>query len=410
MGLTVSFGTAARFAAVMLVHALTAPGPVLVHGASNLMKRVLWATFLLLQLAACSGNSKPEDLPYRAVRLDPSWIPIYWTADDVVLFKNDESLFTYDVSAQTEGTRVRSGPVSVNCVDFDRGEVHFARVQAAGGSTSYTYGFYLDLKTMKIEELPDDQSIWRGSYNCPRFLDYRAKERRLRHERLRVSYLGESWQTPSEYHYAFQNLIRDSEGFLVILEAAGTANDERRFLYFKRNDEVRFEPVEKVLSLAAYDPSTGMYLIYQETRDFEKHRGSWPLTSRLLTLESRSFQEIPIPEGPWIVTYGFIDQLKGFSCGISCYTNMRLFLVGNRILISVWGRLVSARTRGLYELRGERWVKLRGYAGEDPPAIVNATDGCRLVIHHPKETLLMDLCRGPVSTRDHLSRARLSPA
>lgn len=96
---------------------------------------------------------------------------------------------------------------------------------------------------------------------------------------------------------------------------------------------------------------------------------------------------------------------KGFSCGISCYTNMRLFLVGNRILISIWGRLVSARTRGLYELRGERWVKLKGYAGEDPPAIVNGRDGCRLVIHHPKETLLIDLCPGPVSTRDHLSNS-----
>ena len=111
-----------------------------------------------------------------------------------------------------------------------------------------------------------------------------------------------------------------------------------------------------------------------------------------MNLGDLSFQDVSIPEGPWVVDYGFFDQLKGFSCGISCYTNMRIFLVGDKILISIWGKLVNSKLRGLYELQGERWVKLKKYHDEDSPAIVTGRDSCRLIIHQSNGTLLFDLC------------------
>lgn len=359
--------------------------------------RKLLLPFLLLSLAGCSGGHEPEALPHDAVKLDPSWIPLRWIADDVVLFKDHDSLFAYDLRKRIESARVRSGPISVDCVDIDNGEIHFARVKEQGGSTRFLHGAFLNPKTMSIEQLPEDQSIWNGNFNCPRYLNFNAKEKRLKHEKLQVTYLGETWQTPSEYHFAFYNLIRDSQGALYILDKADASNEATRLLYLARGNDVRYYPVAnsrfRIQYGVTHDPATKKYLIYQETNDFERKKGPWPLSSYLLTLDNLSFREIPVPEGPWVVDYGFLDQLKGFSCGISCYTHMRLFLVGEKILISVWGRLVNAKARGLYALQGERWVLLKHYDSDDPPAIVNGRDGCRLVIHQAGETLVPDLCR-----------------
>ncbi|MGH9315691.1 MAG: hypothetical protein ACRD1P_01085, partial [Thermoanaerobaculia bacterium] len=363
---------------------------------SSSMKRLLWIPFLFLQLTGCSGTGESEAIPYKTIKLDSSWTPLYWIADDMVVFKDDNSFFSSDVRARTEAARVPSGPISVNCVDFDKEEIHFATVRKDGGSTSYTYGSYLNLRSMSIEQLPEDQSISRGQYNCPRFLDYRAKERRHKHEKLQVLFGGETWQTRSEHHYEFDNLIRDSQGYLAILDTTNPANDETRLLYLKRGEEVRFQPAANVFRRdkfgVAYDSFKEKYLIYQGTNDFERNKGPWPLRSYLLNLGNLSFQEGWIPEGPWVVDYGFLDRLKGFSCGIPCYTNMRVFLVGDKILISVWGRLVNSKIRGLYELQGERWVKLKTYHDEDSPAIVTGRDGCRLIIHQSNGTLLFDLC------------------
>src|SRR3970040_2046791 len=81
---------------------------------------------------------------------------------------------------------------------------------------------------MSIERLPEEQAVWNAKYNCPRFFNYLAKERRQKHEKLQVSYHGETWHTRSEYHYAFHNLIRDSHGYLSILDTTNSANDESR--------------------------------------------------------------------------------------------------------------------------------------------------------------------------------------
>jgi len=363
----------------------------------TLERALAWAIIpMAIALAGCSGTREPEAFPYKAIKLDPSWTPLYWSADDIVLFKDENSLFTYDIHTQTEAARVSSGPISVHCVDFDKEEVHFANVKKEGGSTSYSYGSYLNLRTMSIERLPEDQSVWNAKYNCPRFFNYLAKERRQKHEKLQVSYHGETWHTRSEYHYAFHNLIRDSHGYLSILDTTNSANDETRLLYLKRGEEARFQPAANAFHPykygVAYDPSKEKYLVYQETNDFDRNKGPWPLKSYLLNLDSLSFQEISLPQGPWVVEYGFLDHLKGFSCGISCYTNMRVFLAGDKILISISGRLVNTKMRGLYELRDERWIKLKHYPEEDAPVIANGRDGCRLIIHQSAGTFLLDLC------------------
>ena len=86
-------------------------------------------SFLLtILLAGCSGSPVPEALPQGAVKLDPAWAPLLWTGGDLVLFRNQDSFFTYDVRKATGSARVASGPVSVDCVDWDNGEVHFARL------------------------------------------------------------------------------------------------------------------------------------------------------------------------------------------------------------------------------------------------------------------------------------------
>lgn len=361
----------------------------------------LLPTVLFLGLAGCSGSHEPEALPRDVLKLDASWVPVHWLSDDVVLFKDADSLFAFDLRRLLETGRVRSGPIQVSCVDHDSGEVHFARVNNRDGGTSYLYGFYLDPKTMAIEQLPEDQSIWNGEFNCPRYLDYRAEERRMKHEKLRVTYLGDTWQTPSDYHFTFLNLIRNSQGALFVLDKGTTWDEARRLLYLARDGKVSFHPVAnsrvRIEYGTAHDRATNKYLIYQKANDFAKLTGPWPLRAYLLTLDNSSIQELPIPEGPWVVEYGMLDQLKGFSCGISCYTHMRLFLVGERILISVWGRLVDAKTRGLYLLRDGSWVLLKHYEGEDPPAIVNGIDGCRLAIHQAGKTLVPDFCRTPAN-------------
>ena len=131
---------------------------------------------------------------------------------------------------------------------------------------------------MTIDQLPEDQSISRGHYNCPRFLDYRAKERRHNPEKLQVSYAGKTWQTQPEHHYEFDNLIRDSQGYLAILDTTNRANDDTRLLYLKRGEEVRFQPAANTFRHdkfgVAYDSVKEQYLIYQATNDFERNKGS----------------------------------------------------------------------------------------------------------------------------------------
>ncbi len=360
------------------------------------LRRLLLA-FFLVGACGCSRSLDPEALLPGAVTLDPSWVPLHWIGDDVVLFNDQDSFFTYDLRKKSAGPRVKSGRISINCVDLDNGVVHFARLKERNGSTNYEHGAYWDSKALSLGQLPEDESAWSGEFNCRRHFNYKAKEKRQKHEKLQKEYLGETWQTASDYHYTFTNLLRDTHGSLFLLDKPNGVNETSRLLYLERGGKGSFYPVAnsrfRIKYGIAFDAAAKKYLLYQQASDFEKLKGPWPLTAYLFSLEDDNFRELSVPPGPWVVEYGFLDQLHGFSCGISCYTHMKLFLVGGRMLISVWGKLVGAQARGLYALRDGKWVLLMRYAGEEAPALVSGNDGCRVVVHQAKRTLAADLCR-----------------
>lgn len=341
--------------------------------ATRLPRLVILLPLLTFGLAGC-GRHDPGAFRKDAAKLDPAWVRHLWLTDDVVVFKDDDSLFAYDLRKRTESGRVKSGLIDANREDLDSGRIHFAQLELAGGSARSGHGACLDATTMALAKLPEDESVWVGNVNRPRYLDYRAKARRQKHETLRVTDLGEVWHTSSSHHFAFQNLIRDSDGALYVLDQGDTWDETTRLLRLERAGKVRRCQVassrSRIEYRVAHDPASGNYLICQETRDFEERKGPSPLKGHVFDPERRARSETSIPPGPWAVEYGFWDRLKGFSCGISCYANMKRVLVGDRVL-------------------------LPRYDDEAPAAVLTGKDGCRLLVHQGCLTLLADLCDRP---------------
>lgn len=343
---------------------------------------------VLFAFASCSKiRSSQKDL-YTSIEINEDWGVAAWASDRQIILHDEQGFFLFDVSSQKIEKRIVDSPglKSVRCVDRDSKEAHFAEVtvrkSGTSTSTSYSYGKYLDINTGTIKELAKDYWLDRKQMNC-------LKVKRGTKDR-------NSKKSFKDWYLKQHGLVKQSDGTFYIYQSQ-QSDDE--FLYrwvkgkdfakksFKINKTKYFRDYK-----VSYDVKNNLYLFYQPTSNFSASNKEWPLNAVLFNKNDNSLKFLPIPKGPWLKDYSFWDQIKGFSCGISCYTDMELFLVGERVFVSIWGKLIDGDVSGVYELKNSAWEKIASFSPTDYRDVYTGNDGCRFIVDLKGKSKVFDLC------------------
>jgi len=142
-----------------------------------------------------------------------------------------------------------------------------------------------------------------------------------------------------------------------------------------------------------FDESSGSYLWYLSTSDFDVASRHWPLMAWWVAPEGRVTKIVPLPNGPWIRPFTTLYVLRHFSCGPPCYSNMQMWAGNGQIYIAVWGRAIAGAVEGVYRLdaSGQAWEKL--IAGALDNGLVLSPSGCQLGYAAGGQLRIMDVCK-----------------
>lgn len=129
---------------------------------------------------------------------------------------------------------------------------------------------------------------------------------------------------------------------------------------------------------SSFDESSGSYLWYLSTSEFNVASRHWPLKAWWVAPEGRVVRMVLLPHGPWIRTFSTFYVLKYFSCGPPCYSHMKMWAGNGRMYLSVWGKAIDRAVEGVYRLdaSGQAWEKI--IAGALDNGLVLSPSGCQI--------------------------------
>ena len=144
---------------------------------------------------------------------------------------------------------------------------------------------------------------------------------------------------------------------------------------------------------ASFDKKLQQYFWYEVKDDFNSDNNSWPLKGWWVTPNGEILHEITIPKGPWVKHFSTLYQFKYFSCGPSCYSNMKMYAENGRIYIYIWGEAIDDSVSGIYRLdvQEQKWDKL--IAGVvDSHHLTISPNGCQISYAIDSEMQIMNVC------------------
>lgn len=146
----------------------------------------------------------------------------------------------------------------------------------------------------------------------------------------------------------------------------------------------------------AYDESKSMYFQYMDERDFDKSYYS-PRKGWWVDIEQKVISGIVIPAGPWVTDYSFYDDLQYFSCGRSCYSNMKIYVSNGEIYAHIYGRAILNGAEGVYHLilgeggKSNQWQKIASGTLDYKPLL--SKDGCKVLYSVDEEMKITNICK-----------------
>lgn len=120
------------------------------------------------------------------------------------------------------------------------------------------------------------------------------------------------------------------------------------------------------------------YFWSEVTNDFDKNSGDWPLKALWFDGNGDVLGSLSIPQGPWNWRQTFVDSIRNFSCGISCYTDFSPFVVRGSVYAWVSGKAVPDKGRGIFRLRDQEWQRI--YSGNVGRMPLVSDDGLRMAL------------------------------
>lgn len=140
---------------------------------------------------------------------------------------------------------------------------------------------------------------------------------------------------------------------------------------------------------SAYDKNTDSYLWYPSHLAFSSYDGDWPSKAFWVSPNGDIQREVILPVGPWVKSY-FGSGLRYFSCGVDCYTGMKLYVANKNIYIKIDGEAVSKQDKGVYLLQDRSWIKI--ISGNLDKKISISPDGCAIAYSVNKQFFIHNIC------------------
>ncbi|MFH0985333.1 MAG: DUF2628 domain-containing protein [Candidatus Omnitrophota bacterium] len=142
---------------------------------------------------------------------------------------------------------------------------------------------------------------------------------------------------------------------------------------------------------ASLDRTTNEYFWYEACRNFNSSEKRWPLDGWWIAPDGQ-VNKVVIPKGPWIKHYSLLSQLKYFSCGLTCYCDMEMYVGNKQIYIYISGKAVDSSAWGVYRLdvKNQAWRKM--IAGATDNGLFISPNGCQISYAVNGEMKIMDVC------------------
>jgi hypothetical protein len=349
--------------------------------------------FILLFLSACNKIPQSVDtkLTDKITNLPPNWIPVIWHDKSSVVFFDETKVFEVNINtlkvvkvfAKVPGTK------SINCLDQDTLDLFITELyESKEGdliTKSFTRNKILNLKTSQLSTFDVDKKwVDSTSFNC---------------ELVDNVYKEPSPAPISDWYQWSRNFIKKSDGELYLFGKSDQLKLKATFL--KR--DAKF-PQEFLLPTyrdyyyrargfeSSFDRSGKNYLLYFPENDFSLSSNHWPMKAYIFSPVTKDLSTIEIPAGPWVQEYGFLDELKGFSCGVTCYTHSKLALLNGRIFIAIYGKLARPESSGLYELVNGRWTRFFIFKPNSFEDLISGPDSCTLLVKLNEGSKVLNVC------------------
>jgi len=346
---------------------------------------MLAAAGVLFALTGSRAQKPPlAKLPTRTVLAGAR--PLVWLDERSLLVGVDNKIVKLDthdakiVAIVSEPYYPRTG---YECFSRQGGRFAVTLPEKSGGSTSYANMVYRCIpdweQPARFEDLETCEAWNANPHDCTSvdFTEARRDEKpaepllKAADGSTKVFYRGEGLASP---HERVVTVTKDGHTKDVWLATTP--------VFVSSQIEVRSD----------FDESSGRYLWYLSTSDFDVASRHWPLMAWWVAPEGRVERIVPLPNGPWIRPFTTLYVLKHFSCGPACYSNMKMWAGNGRIYIAVWGKAIDGAVEGVYRLdaSGQAWEKI--IAGTLDNGLVLSPSGCQLGYAADGQLRIMSVC------------------
>lgn len=149
---------------------------------------------------------------------------------------------------------------------------------------------------------------------------------------------------------------------------------------------------------SVFDRRLQQYFWYTSTSDFDIADHVWPLQAWWVTPGGEVLREITVPAGPWVRRFSTLYLFKYFSCGPSCYSNMKMYAGNGQIYIYIFGDAVENSVQGVYRLdaEGQKWNKI--VSGTITNGLVISPNGCQVSYSANGKMQMLNVCKAELPT------------
>lgn len=343
---------------------------------------VVGALFLL----AGSRAQKPAIAKFPDRTVLPDARPLVWLDDRFLLAGVDNKIVKLDAS-DSRSVEVVSEPyfpgVGYECFSREGGRFAATEPEKYGGGTSFQNMVYRWIKDWdqptEFEELKACEAWNSNPHDCSavEYEEARGDEKwaeqllKAADGRTKVYYRGAGLESP---HERVVRIERDGHTKEVWLETTP--------VFVSTQIDVR----------SSFDESSGLYVWYLSTNEFNLDSHHWPLKAWWVAPEGRVTSMALLPAGPWMKSFSTLYTLRYFSCGPECYSHMQMWAGNARLYIGVWGKAIDGGVEGVYRLdpSGQAWEKI--IAGALDNGLVFSPNGCQISYAARGQLHIMNVC------------------